>query len=202
MTTNKAVSKSSTLSGQPQVDPILKTALVQNRKNFLQFLTRRVENKELAEEILQQFCIKALNKGGALKNPESVVAWLYRVLNSTLTDFYRSEAKRRQGEAEYTRQESDHVQELDVNPVTVCLCLYKLLPTLKAEYSEILQRIDLSGESHASVARDLRITDNLVRVRLHRARQALKQVLLRSCCKTCHEHGFMNCECTHGLQGH
>jgi RNA polymerase sigma-70 factor (ECF subfamily) len=64
-----------------------------------------------------------------------------------------------------------------------------------------LRRIDLHGESHTKVANDLGISINLLRVRLHRARQALKQALLRSCCKTCHDHGFMNCECTHGEKG-
>ena len=103
--------------------------------------------------------------------PGCLVAWLYRVLNSTLADFYRSETKRHQNEAEYARLQTDHLQGFDVNPVTVCMCLYKLIPTLKPEYSEILQRIDLSGESHATVASNLGITANLVRVRLHRARQ-------------------------------
>lgn len=202
MTSNKVISKSSTLSGHSKLAPILRTALVQNRQKFLRFLNRRVGNMDIAEEILQQFFIRALNKGGALKNPESVVAWLYRVLNSALTDFYRSEAKRHQGEADYARLASDHLQELDVNPVTVCACIYALIPTLKAEYSEIFQRIDLKGESHAKVASDMRITVNLVRVRLHRARQALKKALLMSCCKSCHEHGFMHCECTHVVKEH
>jgi len=202
MTTKKTTPKGVSLSGNPKLDPILRTALIQNRKKFLQFLNQRVGNKELGEDILQQFCMRALCKGGDLKKPESVVAWLYRVLNSTLTDFYRSEAKRRQREAEYARAQPDHIQEFDVNPKTVCMCFYELIPTLKGEYSEILQRIDLNGETHALVATDLGITLNLVRVRLHRARQAMKQALLMSCCKSCHEAGFMDCECTHRGKEH
>lgn len=202
MISQKATPKGVPLSGAPKLDPILKMALIQNRKKFLQFLKQRVGNKELAEDILQQFCMRALYKGGDLKKPGSVVAWLYRVLNSTLTDFYRSEAKRHQREAEYARSQPDHLQEFNVHPETVCMCFYELLPTLKGEYSELLQRIDLKGESHTAVASDLGITVNLVRVRLHRARQALKQVLLMSCCKSCHEEGFKNCECTHGRKEH
>ncbi|MCA9470347.1 MAG: sigma-70 family RNA polymerase sigma factor, partial [Nitrospira sp.] len=60
---------------------------------------------------------------------------------------------------------------------------------------DILRRIDLDGKSRSTVADELGITPNLVKVRLHRARQALKRVLLISCCKSCHESGFMNCEC-------
>lgn len=201
MTSKKATSKAASLSGRSASDPILRIALIQNRKAFLQFLNRRVRSMEIAEEILQQFCMRALSKGGDLKKPESVVAWLYRVLSSTLADFHRRQEKRRQGEAEYARLQPLHSQEFDVDPGTVCMCLYKLIPTLKPEYSDILQRIDLDGISQATVAGELGITPNLVKVRLHRARQALKRVLLMSCCKSCHDSGFMNCECEHEKKG-
>lgn len=202
MTTKKARPKAASLSGHSQLAPIVSIALIQNRKKFLQFLNQRVGNKELAEEILQQFCVKALSKGGDLKKPESVVAWLYRVLNRTLADFHRCQARRLQSEAEYARLQPQHLQAFDAAPAAVCTCFYELIPTLKPEYSEILQRIDLNGESHATVASDLGIGTNLVSVRLHRARQALKRILLMSCCKSCHDSNFMNCECTHGRKEH
>ncbi|MCA9458643.1 MAG: sigma-70 family RNA polymerase sigma factor [Nitrospira sp.] len=197
MTSKKGTSKVASLSGRSTLDKILRIALIQNRKAFLQFLNRRVRSMEIAEEILQQFCMRALSKGGDLKKPESVVAWLYRVLNSTLADFHRCQAKNRQGEAEYARLQLLHSQEFDVDLATVCTCFYKLIPTLKPEYSDILRRIDLDGRSQATVASELGITPNLVRVRLHRARRAIKRVLLMSCCKSCHDSGFMNCECGH-----
>ncbi len=201
MTSKKANSKAASLSGRFTLDLILRIALIQNRQAFLQFLNRRVRNMEIAEEILQQFCMSALSKGGDLKKPESVVAWLYRVLNSTLADFHRRQARRRQGEAEYARQQPLLSQEFHVDFATACTCFYTLIPTLKPEYSDILQRIDLDGKSHATVAGELGITPNLVKVRLHRARQALKRVLLMSCCKSCHDSGFMNCECGHEKNG-
>ena len=87
----------------------------------------------------------------------------------------------------------------DVDTEAVCTCFYTLLPTLKPEFSEILRRIDLDGESREHVAKDLGITGNLTRVRLHRARQALKRELLKSCGACCQKHGFMDCECTHSI---
>lgn len=198
MTSKKATSQAASLSGHSTLDQILRIALIQNRQAFLRFLNRRVRSMEIAEEILQQFCMRALSKGGDLKKPESVVAWLYRVLNSTLADFHRCQARKRQGEAEYSRLQPLHSQEVDMDLATVCTCFYKLIPMLKPEYSDILRRIDLDGKAQTTVASELGITPNLVRVRLHRARQALKRVLLMSCCKSCHDSGFMNCECGHG----
>jgi RNA polymerase sigma-70 factor (ECF subfamily) len=179
------------------MSPDVAAMLIENRRAFLRFLTRHLGSIDRAEEVLQQFYLRAISKSSDIKKRESVLPWLYRVLNSTMADFYRGETARRQGEAEYARFQPDSLKD-DVDPESICTCFYQLLPMLKPEYSEILQRIDLSGESRAKVAEDVGISLNLVRVRLHRARQALKEALLASCKACCPEHGFMNCECTHG----
>lgn len=79
----------------------------------------------------------------------------------------------------------------------VCECLHTLLPTLKPEYAEILRRADLEEEPLAAVASSLGITLNNATVRLHRARQALKRQLERSC-GTCAVHGCLDCDCGGG----
>lgn len=171
--------------------------LIENRRAFLRFLTRRVGSGDIAEEVLQQFYLRAISKASDIKKRESVLQWFFRVLSSTLADFYRGETARRQGEGEYAHLQPESLNEFNTDTELVCMCFYQLLPMLKPEYAEALQRIDLRGESRAKVAEDLSITLNLVRVRLHRARQALKHALLASCKGCCPEHGFMNCECAH-----
>lgn len=172
--------------------------LLENRRAFLRFLARRLGSMDTAEEVLQQFCLRAISKSSDIKQRESILRWLYRVLNSTLADYYRAQTARQHGEAEYARLQSALLHEFAAEPESVCTCFYELLPTLKPEYAEVLHRIDLHGESRAIVAMDLGITRNVVRVRLHRARQALRKALLASCKNCCSEHGFMNCECAHG----
>ena len=177
-----------------EIGPIL----IENRRAFLCFLTRRMGTRDMAEEVLQEFYIRAISKSSDIKKRNSVLQWLYRVLNSTLADYYRAERASRHGAAEYARLQPMLVNEFTVDPEAVCACLYRLIPTLKPEYAVVLQRVDLRGESRSIVAEDLGITLNLLRVRLHRARQALKHALLASCKDCCPEQGFMNCECAHG----
>lgn len=69
-----------------------------------------------------------------------------------------------------------------------------LLPNLKSEYAEVLQRADLEELPIGQVAAELDITPNNATVRLHRARQALKRELKR-CCGTCAAHGCLDCTC-------
>lgn len=98
-------------------------------------------------------------------------------------------------DAEYTRLQTEQGGTKENDPEKICACFTKVLPTLKSGYFHILERIDLRGESREEVARDLGITSNLIRVRLHRVRQALKSALLDSCQACRHERGFMDCEC-------
>lgn len=183
-------------NSRKSLSPDVAELLIKNRRAFLRFLTRHMGSTDMAEEVLQQFSLQAITKASDIKKRESVLQWLYRVLSSTLADYYRAKTARQQGEAEYAYFQPKSLKD-DLDPEAACMCFYQLLPALKPEYSEMLQRIDLSGESRAKVAEDLGITLNLVRVRLHRARQALKHTLLASCKGCCPEHSFMNCECAH-----
>jgi len=177
------------------VGATVEAALVENHRNFLRFLVRRVGDADTAEDVLQQFSLRAVSRGSELRQSESAVAWLYRLLRTTLVDHYRSETARRRREADYARMEIPSDEERDVElESTVCACLETLLPTLKAEYADILRRVDLQETPPREVARDLGLAPNNVRVRLHRARQAIKESLLLSC-RTCAEHGCLDCDC-------
>src|SRR5688572_23111358 len=76
----------------------------------------------------------------------------------------------------------------------ICECVYGLIPTLKAEYSDILRAVEMEGQGLADVAQRLAITPGNAAVRLHRARLALKGRLEGSC-GTCTEHGCLDCTC-------
>jgi RNA polymerase sigma-70 factor (ECF subfamily) len=75
-----------------------------------------------------------------------------------------------------------------------------LIVTLKPEYAEILRRVDLGESRLDSVAAELGITANNATVRLHRARQALRQ-RLEQMCGVCAHHGCLNCTCDHRSKG-
>jgi len=171
--------------------------LVENHRKFLSFLEARVESRDTAEEILQAAFLRAVEKGDSVENGESAVAWFYRLLRNALIDHYRSRAAQSRA-LDAHRQQVDAVFELELKDV-VCQCMSTLLPTLKPEYADMVNRVDLQDTPIAAVAADLSITPNNATVRLHRARQALKLTLERSC-GTCATHGCLDCTC--GQSGH
>ncbi|HSN81115.1 MAG TPA: sigma-70 family RNA polymerase sigma factor [Polyangiales bacterium] len=172
-------------------NPEVMARLVSGHRDFLAFLEARLPDRETAEEVLQSAFARTLEKGGSIRESESAVAWFYRLLRNALIDYYRRRATE-------TRALERQAQELFPNEEelrgAVCACMTTLLPNLKPEYAEVLRRADLEEIPIAQVATGLGITTNNATVRLHRARQALKRELERSC-GTCATHGCLNCSC-------
>ena len=174
-------------------DPAIEAALIEHRRDFLRMLTRRVGNTETAEEVLQQFYLRAVSRAFALRKRESVLAWFSRLLRTVLADYARRDATRRRQETAYAQHQALMREGPELESM-VCTCLYALLPMLKSAYADLLRRVDLLGEPRQQVATALGVTVQNLTVRLHRARQALKRALLLWC-TTCPEHGFLHCAC-------
>lgn len=167
-------------------------ALVSNHRRFLDFLRSRTHSVDDAEELLQTAFVKAVEKSHGIRQEESTVAWCYRLLRNTLTDYHRRRSTvRRDGETVVEEIAAPDDEELRR---TVCACVTELVPTLKPEYAELLHRVDLDGQTVPTAAAALGITANNAGVRLHRARVALKARLEQSC-GTCAIHGCLDCSC-------
>lgn len=181
----------------PLLDEVMKQ-LTDHRQAFHAFLTRRLGNPAFAEDLLQQCFMKALAHFHSIKKMDRIVPWFYQILRHALIDYYRSkETDTKRFQAFLVETETlgtNQVPSLDELQPTICACLDRLVLTLKPEYAEIIRRIDLSGESLQSVAKELHITTNNLTVRLHRARQALRKSLEDSC-GICSQHGCLNCTC-------
>jgi RNA polymerase sigma-70 factor (ECF subfamily) len=166
--------------------------LVSSHRTFLSFLSRYVSNPELAEEILQSAFVRTLEKGDSIRDAEAVVPWFYRLLRNAVVDHYRRRATETKAKTELADVSSPSF-ELEVKNA-VCTCVGELLPNLRAEYATLLMRVDLEDTSIPELAKELGITANNAMVRLHRARQALRREVERSC-GTCASHGCLDCTC-------
>jgi len=169
-------------------------AWVENHRRFLAFLERRVESRAAAEEILQEAFARGLEQAGEIRDEERAVAWFYRLLRNAVVDHYRrrgAEARCLEALARELADASEPPPEIEA---ALCRCLEALLPALRPEYAEILRHVDLEGSRPAEFAREAGLTANNAMVRLHRARQALRADLQRSC-RTCADHGCLDCSC-------
>lgn len=175
--------------------PDVLQALVDNHRRFLAFLERRVGSREAAEDILQDAFVRGLDRRDTVRNPEDIVAWFYRLLRNALVDHYR----RRGAEQRALAYAAGIADEAEPGPDEslrdeVCACISSLVNTLKPEYAEAIQRVDLDGVTVGEFGRQVGITANNAAVRLHRAHEALRRQLTLSC-GTCVNHGCLDCDC-------
>ena len=175
-------------------DTAVEKALVEAQQQILRFLRRSLRDPDAADEVLQRFSLRAIERASQLQDVRMVRGWLGRILATTIVDHQREVGRRRRREivVDQSQLENQPVdEELDA---AICNCLYRILPTLKSEYADIVWRVDILGEPRDRVAASLGTSLNNVTVRLHRGRQALRK-RLEEMCRTCPVHGFLDCHC-------
>jgi RNA polymerase sigma-70 factor (ECF subfamily) len=169
--------------------------LVANHRQFLAFLERRLGSRSDAEDLLQDAFVKGLDRGHQVSDPESAVAWFYRVLRNALTDWYRRRGAEDRALAEWGGREDVAEGPRDDELFgEVCGCVNRLADTLRPEYARALRRVDVDGLAVKEFAAEAGITPGNAGVRLHRAREALRERVIQSC-GTCAEHGCLDCSC-------
>lgn len=171
-------------------------ALVAHREKFRRFLTRRVGSTTEVDDLMQDSLLRALQRGGGLRRGERVVPWFYRVLRNSVTDHFRRGAANKRN-LERLERELDRAHDHTRAPEwdrAVCACFEGLLPSLKPRYAEIIRRVDLRGETHAEVARELKLSPGAFDVALHRARRALRR-RLEFFCGACSREHCLACTC-------
>ncbi len=160
------------MKGKAPIPRAIKDAVIaslrEGHREFLRFVSRRTNSLDDAEDILQDFYLKAIRSARTIKEAGALKGWLAQVLRRTLTDYYRRAGVRKAA-----------LQHLSVMP---------------AEYSQLIWQVDLLGQPRSKVAERFGISPNNLGVRLHRARRVLRAALERFC-TTCPTHGFLNCAC-------
>lgn len=178
----------------PDDPPAALAVLLDNHRAFLRYLERRVGDRELAEDILQDAFIKVMDRPDQAPGDEGVVPWFYRTLrNAAIDRFRRRDAASRAVEAFARELETHAAPEAEIE-AEICACIGRLATTLKAEYAEALQAIDVHGTPVKAFAEQRGLSASNAGVRVFRAREALKKRVTESC-GTCAEHGCRNCTC-------
>ena len=168
--------------------------LLENHRAFLRYLERRVGERALAEDILQDAFAKVVARPEQAPADEAIVPWFYRTLrNAAIDQFRRRGAADRAYEA-FSRELEAHEAPTGDLEAEICACVSRLASTLKPEYAEALQAIEVGGTPVKQFAEQKGLSTNNAGVRVFRAREALKKRVTESC-GVCAEHGCTNCTC-------
>ena len=134
----------------------------------------RFSDKNLADEALQEFWIKIINKADSFKHDSKVLTWAYQIVNNTYLDLIRRESKRSYLYDDISNLDESEAQkssfaEQSTNEITIKTALLKI----PKDQAEAVALVWLDGYSIEDSAKILGIPANTVKSRISRGKAAL-----------------------------
>ena len=167
--------------------------LIDAREEFLAFVRARVNDSDLAEDVLQSSLLKAVRSAPTLEREDRLIPWFYRILRNAIIDSYRGRDLTDR-EVPLEPELAEEIEEDSEAYRSACECVLSLIPDLKPEYGHLIEALDIEQRPTETVAAELGITPTNLKVRRHRARQALRRSLEQTC-RICAEHHCLDCTC-------
>ena len=142
------------------------------------FISRRVKDISVAEDILQDVFVKIHSNIDNLKDEQKIKGWLFRIAKNCIIDYYRKkiiDSKELKDSYDYEISEgNDAEQEI----ASGLLDMIKELPPI---YSEALLLTEFEGIKQTELAKKIGLSTSAAKNRVQRARQMIKDDLMKCC---------------------
>jgi RNA polymerase sigma-70 factor (ECF subfamily) len=145
---------------------------------LLYYAMKLVNDEAKAFDALQDVWLRVLRTIRKLNEPKSLRPWLYRITHSLAVDRIRQDSSRER--AEKVRAESfPEAEESPSFNAEDAAALHRALDEIDRKHREVLVLHFLEDFSLAEIAAVLGCPEGTVKSRLHYAKRALKDVLIR-----------------------
>lgn len=161
------------------------------RPRIYRYLIRLVGSKD-AEDLTQDVFVKVNQAMDTFRNEAQLSTWLYRIATNTAIDRMRS-ASYKQGETENYNPERDLSEkdlpsdkregtaEEQVIRREMNECIQGYISVLPENYRVVVVLSELEGMKNAEIAEILGLSIGTVKIRLHRGKERLKELLTANC---------------------
>jgi RNA polymerase sigma-70 factor, ECF subfamily len=150
--------------------------LEQQRLRLYRIAYAWTHNPSLADDLVQETLIKAMQKASQLRDPNAGSAWLYAILANCHRDHHRRNRETENIDNIELIDESTPEKESD--QLQIMHKVRRAIAKLSEGQRQVVTLVDIEGFSYVEVAGILGVPIGTVMSRLCRARAALKDVLL------------------------
>lgn len=147
-----------------------------------------VKNPDDTADVSQEVFLKVYKSIGSFKGDSEFSTWLYRIAKNTALDYVRRQ-KQNSLSLDSSGPEGGGIELKDesngANPEKTALqnekirLVQKAVEQLSDEHREIIILRDFNDYSYEDISRILNVETGTVKSRLHRAREALRKILLK-----------------------
>lgn len=159
------------------------------RPAMLRWLRMQGARTEVAEDVVQQATLKALEKLHQLREPHRLKAWFKQIIRNAIRDEYKRQMRLLNLDEASLEQFEAPMRDISSES---CACVLSVLNRIQPQYSQLLQAICIDGYSIQNAAEKLGVHKNNLSVRLHRAKKSAAAQLNHLCgttsiaeCLTC-----------------
>lgn len=141
------------------------------------FLHKNVANPDDVDDLLQDILLKSYQNLHRIHDNKKVKAWLFRIANNTIIDFYRRRGRNQNVEKEelwYSQSDKSVLHQLS-------LCVVPFISALPRQEAELLTAIEINGVSQKEYAVQHGIKYSTLKSRVKKSRQLLFN-LYNNCC--------------------
>jgi len=162
------------------------------------FMLGKLQDPNLAEDLLQDTFIKAIAKGKGFCEIEQPRAWLFKVARNNMVDFLRRNPQMQELDENLAREQIELA-----GIASLSQCLPKALSVLSPEDQRAITYCDLEGMTQTDYAKQAGLSVAGAKSRIQRARQRLQQELKTACGVRYDEAGNVCCydtgKCSDGI---
>lgn len=130
----------------------------------------------LADDLVQETMARALKNAGQLRDPEAMGRWLFKILANLWRESFRK--RRNMVNVEYVGLANESTPETEYARRQIVNRVREAIAALPEDHRQTVTLVDLEGFSYGEVAQILGAPIGTVMSRLHRARRALKKMLI------------------------
>jgi RNA polymerase sigma-70 factor (ECF subfamily) len=156
-------------------------ALLKRREKWLWNVAKKtIRDDSLAEEALQEALVLIWRNASSFRGESRLTSWMYQIVTRACIDVLRKEQLR----VHASLEEFDQMDQIDSGSIfeeaiVDRLFIHGAMLELELEHRQVLQAIELEGLSVKEASELLKIPEGTVKSRAARAREALKQVIIK-----------------------
>jgi RNA polymerase sigma-70 factor (ECF subfamily) len=145
-------------------------------QELFNFINKRVKDKDISKDILQDVFIKIHLKLKTLSDKDKLTSWVYQITRNSILDYFKKQKLK--------VPLTDNMMELQEEKMfneDLANCLKPMIAQLPDNYKEAIMQTEMGHLSQKAYAESIGISYSGAKSRIQRARQQLHE-LFNECC--------------------
>jgi len=170
------------------------------RDRIYRYILRMVRDPAEAEDLTQETFLRAHRRLYLLRHPEAVGSWLYRIATHVCLDRLRQRKLQDSIDEPETAKRVEAAVRSRPSPAEISerrqtsLCVQRCLDYLPDDYRAVILMYQIHLLTVPEIASLLGVKSSTVKMRLHRARRRLQQIMEYACVVSDDRQGVPVCE--------